>query len=506
MNSRTKNATYNTIIGFMVQLFTVFLSFAERRIFVNFLSLDYLGINGLYSNILSLLSLSELGISSVVIFYLYKPVYENDEARITSIVSYFKKVYVAIACVMLGIGLCMIPFLTYVIDSDMDFANLTAYYIIFLLNSVVTIPIAPKIALLAAHQDQRLYKNVTLLFKVILSAAHILVLYATHNYIIYLVATLISTIFTQIVMAIIVDRKFPYLRERNSVKLSIDKQEMVEKIKSVMMCKIGATVISSTDNILISVLVSTVAVGLISSYSTIMGAVTAFLAVVNGAMASGVGNLSAENNKDRMYSLLRLFIYIYQIIGVFCALCMFFLSKDFVVWWLGEDYVVSNGIVIAYSARLWIYAVGVPMWTYRDANGLFEKSKYIMLINAAINLLLSFILGKNYGVIGIIIATSIADLLTTYFYDPYIVFKYLFSKSLIEFIRMKMRYYVISAICIIGTYYLSGLIPHSFGFMFVRLLLIMGIVGVCFFVGMINTEEQKELKIFMQKILKFSKL
>lgn len=500
--SRSKNAILNIVVGWGTQVAILILTFVSRRIFVKFLSTDYLGINGLYSNILSVLALAELGLGNITQYFLYKPVLENDYKKINATVKYFRRLYTFIALGVFSIGLALIPCLRYIINSDLKQNELIIYYIIFLVNSCVTYFAADKIALLAANQDNRLTKYITLTLNIALQFAHIAVLYIWHNYIIYLLATLASTILNVVITQIICHRRYPYLKEKVANHELFDKKIIVNSIKSTFVYKIGATVINNTDNILISTIVSTAAVGLYSNYYAVISAIQGFLSIITTSLISAIGNLSAEGSTKRSYEIFNLVILFYNFVAAFCGVSFFFLLNDFIPIWLGEKYLLDQWTVFAISFSFYLTNAVSPVWMFREANGLFSKVKYLLLTTAAFNMVFSIILGNLFGTFGILFATSLARIVTTVWYEPKILFKNVFEKSCIAYWFKQTKYIVLAVIGTTVCFVINYFLPHSFIFIIVKGLSFFAIFVMVFSIFCIKDQEFKEVKNI---ILRFTK-
>ncbi len=501
-NSRSKNAVLNIIVGWGAQVVILLLSFVSRKIFLNFLSIDYLGINGLYGNILSALSLAELGLGTVTQFFLYKPVAENDYVKITLLTKYFRKLYLIIASIVIAIGLLMIPLLPFIIDSELKQVDLIVYYVIFLFNSCATYLCADKIALLAANQDTRLTKYVSIAVSLGLQILHIIVLLIWKNYIVYVLATLLSSLVNAIVVNYLCKKKYPFLKEKNDVALDVDKKIIWNKIKSTFVYKIGAVILTGTDNILISVMVNTAAVGLYSNYLMIFSGVQMFFSVVTTALISGVGNLSANENKERIYQLFNFLSFIYQFVAAFVGTALFFLYNDFITVWLGEAYLLDELTVFAIAFSFYLTNAISPIWMYREANGLFNEVKYLFLIMAGLNIVFSVVLGFFWGTFGILLATSLARIVSQVWYEPRVLFRKLFNTTAKTYFIKQVTYVLISLLCIGFCYVITVLLPHSILFFFIKgILFFLVFLGV-FWIFIRKSNEINELKLALKKIFK----
>lgn len=499
--SRSKNVFLNVFFGYVAQLGILLLSFIGRRIFVEFLSADYLGINGLYSNILSVLALAELGLGNVTQFFLYKPVAENNYEKVTALFKYFKKLYIGIAVAVSVIGVALIPFLKYVVNSDLRQNELIVYYILFLLNSVITYFSAPHIALLAANQDNRLHKIITLVTNFILQFAHIVVLCVWHNYVLYVCATLLGTVCNVILLNIICLKRYPYIRSKGEA-VNVDKRGILANVKSTFFYKVGAVIVNNTTNILISVLISTAMVGIYSNYFMVVSGVQGFITIITTSLISGIGNLSAQGNRERMYSVFNTLLLFYNYIATVGGIGFFLVFNDFIPFWLGEGYTLEANSVFAIAFAFYLTNAISPIWMYRESNGLFNKVKYLMLVVAVCNIAFAVVLEKFFGVFGVLFAPSLARLVTQVWYEPKILFKSVFGISQKKYWFSAIKYVVLTVISFILCYFAVLYLPKGFGFMVLKAVIIVIICTLVYVLSNIGTPQFKEIKSLLFSIIK----
>ena len=500
-NSRSKNTILNIVIGFLSQIGILLLSFIGRGIFVYFLSVDYLGINGLYSNILSVLSLAELGLGSVVQFFLYKPVAENDQPLIRSLMHYFKKLYVGVAAAILGLGLMLIPLLNYIVNSDLPQNELIIYYFIFLLNSVASYLSAHKVALLAAYQDNRLHKLLLFFTNFLLQVSYILILFVWRDYMVYVFAMLVFTIVNQILLSVICDKRYPYLKEKSQY-INFNKTKILESVKSTFIYKIGSTIINNTDNLLISMIVNTLAVGLYSNYYMVVNAVQGFLTIITTSLISAIGNLSAGKNVQRMLDVFKAILLVYHFIAAYGAISFFLLFEDFISIWLGEAFVLDTATVFAIALNFYLTNAISPIWMFREANGLFAQVKYLLLTTAIFNIILSIIFGNMFGMAGVLGATVIARMLTQVWYEPHILFQTVFGASQKVYWTKQFRYVILTGIAAMICRCLYLIMPHNIIFLFIKAIMFLVVCGTLFMLGCIRTREFTEMRDIVKNIVR----
>lgn len=498
--TRKQNLILNVGFGYIAQIGIILMSFIGRKVFLHYLSVDYLGINGLYSNILTILSLPELGLDSSVVYFLYKPVAKNEKNTISVLMKYFKKLYTILAISVFIVGIAMIPFLKYILKTELADTELIIYYVLFLINTSVSYFAAHKVALLSAYQEQRIQKLVMLGTNIFLQIIHIVILAIWKNYYLYLIGTISATVLNAFILTLWCNRLHPV--EYSSEKVPDESKLAIKsKIASTFIYKIGTVAINNTDNILMSVIVNVAAVGLYSNYYTIVAAVQGLLAIINTSLISSIGNMGAMKENEKQYGLFNVMILFYHFIAAMGGVGFYLLMNDFIVMWLGREYLFENLAVFAIAFNFYLTTLVNPIWMFREANGLFEKVKYLMLITAATNLILSVALGKIFGVFGILIATAISKIITYVWYEPIILFKYVFNKSAVSCLKNQLKYIFLSVI----TFVLAKLAISPFAetnneVMFVvKMTVIVIVCGFVFLAGTYRTNEIKTIKSLLRR-------
>ncbi len=497
-NTRTKNALLNIIFGYIAQIGIFFLSFVGRRIFLNYLSADYLGVNGLYSNVLNILSLAELGLDTAVVYSLYKPVAESDTDLIRSLLFYFRKIYFILAFIIFAIGVAIIPFLDVIVNSDLRKSDLIIYYVVFLANTVASYFTAHKVALLSACQEQRIHKLITLVSTLVLQIVYICVLVITRSYFAYIISMFFVTIITNVILSIVCTKIHSDVFIGSTI-ISFDKNPIIERVKATFLYKIGAVLINSTDNILISVLVSTVAVGFYSNYYTVVNAVQGFIAIITTSLISGVGNYAVTKSRKGQKELFYFMLLFYQIIASIGFIGFSLLFNDLITIWLGNKYLFDELTVFIIAANFYLATAISPVWMFREANGLFEKVKYLLLVRAGLNILFSIMFGKIWGVFGIFLATAISLIFTNLWYEPQILFNNILQEKTSSYWKKQGKYFV----TMIFSFFICFLIVEHLGegliFLIIKAIIVAGITGGIFIITNMKTEEFARIKNMLKR-------
>ena len=448
--SRVKNSIRNSIVGIGCQFLISVFAFVSRTVFIKTLGVEYLGVSGLYSNILSMLSLSDLGIYTVMVYSLYKPIAEHDEEKIAALISYFQRLYWASAVIVLIIGLGCIPFLSVLVkDSQLANDELIKYYVLYLFNSLCTYVAVSRTTLLRADQKIYIIQIVTTITTVGMDIFQIALLYATKKFTLYLTIQICFTLANNLILTIIAERKYPFLK--NKIWMHGDteiRSQLVGNFKGTFLYKIGNMVMNSTDNMLISILLGTAVVGYYSNYVTVFSLVNKFIMIVINAILASIGNYVATKKAYDKFNLFRLLLFVFYFLASFCCGCYLGGMEDFIRIWIGEEYIISDGFLFALVFNRFVYCAIHPLWMMRESSGIFISTRYVMLVAAVSNVVLSVIGGKIWGLPGIIAATAIAYLITVFWYEPRQLCRAVFCNKVIEYWKAIMKLIFTSLPCL----------------------------------------------------------
>ena len=501
---RTKNSIINLITAFIGQIFGVIISFIVRMIFVNYLSSEYLGINGLFTNILTMLSLVELGVGSAMTYSLYKPIAEHDIEKIKSLMSLYKKAYRIIGIIVLVIGIGFTPFYKYLINEVPNIPNLDIIYILFVINTAVSYFYSYKKSLIICDQKKYITTFYKYGFYFLYNMIQIIVLLTTQNYILYLMCQVISTILENIAISRKADKMYPYLKEKNVNKLLKDELSQIKKnVFAMMFHKIGGMVVNSTDNIILSKFVGLTAVGLYSNYYMIINGIELITNQIFDAIVASVGNLGASEGKEKIKSIFNKVFFMNFWIFSFCAICLLVIFNDFIQIWLGAEYIFNFDIVISIVIAFYIKGMRRAVLTFRDATGNFYHDRYKPIFEAVINLVVSIILAKKMGVAGVFLGTIISTVTTSLWVEPYVLYKYGFDEKVYKHLIMLIKYTIVGVVACILTYYICSFINNvSIIGVIIKLCICVLIPNLIYIIVFRKSEEYGYFKELMFKVLK----
>lgn len=426
MKSRTQKSARNMAVGLVSQVFTLLLSFVTRTFFIKLLTAEYLGINGLFSNVLTVLSFAELGIGSAMTYAMYKPVKENDHKLINQLMLFYKKAYTAIAITVGIIGLILSFFLGYIVAEPPKIPeSLQVIFWLYIINNMASYLLTYKKSILIAYQEDYIISGVQQITSVVQQLLQIILLWLTRQYLIYLLIQISCTIANNVAISIIVRKRYPWLSEKDQDELPPEvSQEIHKNIKALSVSKIAGVISNGSDNIIISKFVGLSAVGLASNYTMIINALNGILWTGLSSMTSSFGNFNVDSSVEQKRKLFdELFLCSYWLYG-FLTIGVATLINPFIELWVGNEYVLPMEVVLALIFITYVSGANFPLYTYQTTLGMFDKMQYPYLAFGICNIILSIILGIKWGLFGIYIATSITRLCTSEAAGGYYVFRY----------------------------------------------------------------------------------
>ncbi len=445
--SRTSNVLLNSVTGFLTQTSKIVLSFLVRIIFIRQLSQEYLGVSGLFSNILTILSLAELGVGSAISYSLYKPVAQRDHRTIGALIALYRKTYMVIGLVIGVIGLLLFPMLPVLIRNSGEVADISLIYGLYLLNTVVSYFLCYKRSIYTADQRERVLSRCTLFFSFFQAAAQCAVLLLTSNFLLYLTVQILCTIADNAYIYFRADREYPFLKEYRKERLPKTKiREIVEHVKALMIYTVGSNALNGSDNIILSAFEGLAWVGKLSNYTLITTSVNTLVSQFMTALTASVGNYIAKEPDSAHESLLRkATFYAFCLFGA-SSVCLLCLSTPFIRIIFGENYALDTDAVLILVLNYYIYGMMNPVWTFRSTMGLFIYGRYRPLVSAIINIVVSIWLAELIGPVGVLLGTTITRLATNVWFDPYIVYKHGLRCSPMPYYLLLVKYLTITII------------------------------------------------------------
>lgn len=432
--SRKVNTIRNLAYAWTSQGFTIIMNIVVRVIFVRILSKDYVGITGLFSNIITILSLAELGVGSAIVYGLYDPLAKNEQKKVKALMQFYQRIYIFIGCFILVAGIALTPYLSWFVQEMPEIEQLSYIYILFICNAAASYFFSYKGTLISADQKDYVLKKIRVKVLFLMYMAQIVILLTLRNYIVYLLVQVMATFAMNIGFSRAADRMYPYLREKGKADLGEGQlQQIVKNTKALLCHKIGGILVFSTDNLIISKFTGLGNVADYSNYVLIQEALNGVLQQLFLAMAPSVGNLVAvekgEKSQEVFWRIMFLDFWLYG--G--SALCFLCLAQDFIQLFFGENYLVPTEILLVIVVNFYLSGARKSVLVFKDAYGLFFQNWYMPLLESGINLLASVWLVYKLGLLGVLLGTTISSLLVPVWSEPYVLFRYGFRQPVISY-------------------------------------------------------------------------
>lgn len=460
--SRTQNAIKNSIWGVVSKIIALLLSFVSRTVFIYYLGTVYLGVNGVYTELLNMLSLAELGFGTALNFALYKPIAEDDKDKIVQLLNFYKRIYLIIVMVITVIGFALLPVLPYILKGAdaLTVSKLRLYYVIFLANTVTAYFVKYKYSYVNACQKDYITTNLDTIINFVVVVAQVIIIILTKNFLAYLLVHTGILIFSKVFLSIYLNRKFPILREKSRQALDQQSKQVVYKeVRGLFIHQFSSLAIHSTDNLIISSLsgLGVVAVGLISNYNMLINSVLGFVTIIFASTISGFGNIVASGEMRRYRkTFLELNFLNFWVYG-FCAIAFFVLVPPFIELWLGKSFLVDNISFFLIIVNCYLQGQSTIYNNARIAKGNFNKDKWLSFSQALINLVVSIICAHYWGLVGVYIGTIVSRLVFS-IGRPILTYRFMMEKSPKEYFMRFSIYLVVATIAGILTWSLCHLV------------------------------------------------
>ena len=420
-----------------------------------------LGVNGLYTGVLSLLSMAELGIGTALNFSLYAPVAQKNYDRIKSYMQFYKKAYRIIGLIVAVLGIALIPFLKFFIKDPGNYGirELTLYYLIFLFNTVSTYFVSYKYSLVNAEQKNYIQTNILTITKLATTILQLIVLVVTSNFLLYLLTAAAVELLQKIWANNYLNKRYPYLLDKDVVSLGKEEtKDIWDKTKALLCLKIGDIARLQTDSIIISSFIQVAIVGIVDNYNMVINSVQNFVLVIFNSAISSFGNLIATESKQKQYELFKIYRFVANWIYGLSAIGFYVLLTPLVVdLWLGEKWLLSANIVALIVIDYYFKGDRVVMMNFRTAAGVFEQDKFLPLIQGGVNLVISIVLVQRIGLIGVYVGTVVSGLIANISRPP-IVYRVCFERKSKEYFIDTAKYLLVMAVILVIVLPLSGML------------------------------------------------
>lgn len=463
MKSRFYNAKRNILAAFVNKIISILLPFLIRTIFIQKIGIECLGLNSLFSSILSVLNLAELGFSTAVVYSLYKPIELGDLHTICALMNYYKHVYRKIGAFILIAGMAMMPFLPMLINGDIpDNINIYFLYMIYLFDSGISyLLFAYKQALPTAKQRTDIVTNVNSIVNIIASIAKLIILYIIPNYYLYVLIYPIATILSNLILSYNVDRAYPECKAAGEIS-KIDRADIRKRISGLMIGKVCGVSRNAFDSIFVSAFLGLTETAMYNNYYLIISALTGLMLLLVTSITPSAGSSVVSETTKKNYQDMRRMNFLYMFFAGWCSVCLLCLYQPFMKVWVGEQYLFNYLSVFFFSLYFYVLKMGDIIGIYVDAAGIWWENRYRALLETVANILLNYILGKAFGIVGIIGATIISLYLFNHLYGASIDFRCYFKNGKkFQFYGDHLKYFGVTMVVAVMTIFICHFIHTS---------------------------------------------
>ena len=444
-DSRTKNIKRNILFGTINKVIALLLPFVTRSIIIWKLGAEFLGLSSLFSSILQVLNMAELGFTSAVVFSLYKPIAQKDDETVCALMAFYKKTYRIIGLVILTIGLIVTPFITKIIKGSYpNSINIYYLYSLFLINTVISYwAYAYKSALLTADQREDIISKINSSVSIISSLLQITVLTIWADYYLFCICMIIATIINNISVAIVTNKKYPNYFCKGELDGNI-KKEIAKQVGGLAISRVSVTARNSFDSIFLSAFCGLLDVAIYSNYYVIFNGVLSCVCMLRTALTASVGNCIAIKSVEDNYADFKKINFYFLVLTNFCVICLVCLYQPFMDLWMHKKLTASFTVSVLFGLYFFISSAGQVRSMYQASTGLWWEFKYFSIFEAFANLFLNAYLGYRFGMYGILAATLITVTFFSIICMAMKIFKLYFKRSSKEYFVELIKNFIIA--------------------------------------------------------------
>lgn len=431
--SRIKNAKRGLIFGYINTIVGIILPFLSRTVIIYKLGNEYVGLGGLFTSIISILSVTELGFGSSLAYILYEPVAKGETERIRAILFYSRRAFYIIGLIILSGGLVITPFVKHLIKSD--FPSDLNIYVIFLLYLIPSVTsyfmFSYKRILLNANQRYDIEAKIQTVTTLAQYAIQIVVIVFTGNYYLYAIVLTVTCILSNIIVEVTSKRLYPDYYCYGNID-EVDKKNIIEKVRGIFVTKVSSTVFNSVDNIVISVFFGLSVLGKYNNYYYIVSALTGLFAIMHNVLRPIIGNFIHTETREKCFEWMLNINLIYVILTCGATACLLTLYQDFITVWIGTGNQFDFMFVILFSILFMVSRIASIPGLFIESAGLWWESRYVSILSVVINLVLNLFLSQIMGLYGVVISSIVCMAFIGLWGNIIVLFRNYFNKSGME--------------------------------------------------------------------------
>lgn len=459
--SRTAKSARNVGVSILVQVLITVLGFITRTVFIAQLGVAMVGVYSVLTSLLALLALADLGISGALMYALYKPLRAGDTKTTAAIVQYAGRLFRWVACAVAVVGIVLLPFLDELVKLEDPVEHLAIFYCVMLADTVVGYLMLNRQVLLNADQKIYLTKTYSLAFNAIRSMAQIVSLLLFESFLLYLVIQVTFTIANNFYVYYRTGSIYPYVRDRAHALDPAERSSILGSIKAMLVYRVGGLVLHNSTAILASIIVGTLTLGYYSNYMLILGAAVMVVEVAFSSLTPSVGNLVVGGDRNASRRVFDEMVLLSILINGAIVVAIVALVDEFVILWLGGDFLLPMEVVIAMVVNFYVAGVLMPLWSFRTATGLFRQTKYLMLLAATLSIALAGLAGPLVGLVAIVAAPAVARLLTVGWIEPWLLIRDYLEGGVLPYFLLQILGAVLWTIGAVGMIAIGRILPDD---------------------------------------------
>ncbi|MCI8598170.1 MAG: hypothetical protein HFJ10_07000 [Lachnospiraceae bacterium] len=504
-SNRTNNVIKNSFASLRYIIIQILVQLVIRTAFIHILGNEYTGVSGLFTDILQVLSMMEMGLDSSMVYALYKPLAQRDEKRISALLSFYEKAFNIIGIIVLITGILCTPFLDYIVNDVPNISeNIKGIFLMYVVTTAFSYFLIYRTVLLRADQQARVISDWSSIIFTVECLIEVILLIIFQKFYAYLIVHLVATILRNLILSKISIKRYPNYFGNTEEKLYLkEKKILYRDLACLTVYNLSGVVINSTDSIFVAAFVGTVEVAIISNFTLIINSLRIAINHVVSATKSSIGNLVATTDNKKQEIVFNRMNFISFWITCFCCTCLMVLLNPFVgEIWFGQAYKISNSIIKVLVANFFIAVMVFPVESFRNANGLFVQGWFRPAVMTLLNIVLDFFMGKRWGMIGIFLATTISRTCTQVWYDPYLIYKQVFKKSVKKYFMNYICYILVTIFCCFTAATLCDFVTlmNRYINFICRLIIAIVVPNIYVYVCFHRTEEFSYCRILLKKL------
>ena len=502
---RTRRSILNVFVTLSTNAIILVTAFIVQKILIMKLGSDYNGINGLFTSVISMMSLTDLGIGSAIIYHLYRPAAEADYDVICSLLRFYRNSYLIISVVVLIIGCVLMIFIPVIVGNVVINDNIYLIFLLFLFDCLVSYFLSYKKSLLYAYQLNFVLDGIHFIYYILQNIVQIFALVFYQNFILFLLLKTICKIIENVTISVYIKKHYPFTKEKRVKPLSNDiRNDIFKKIKALLFHRLGRLLVTGSDSLVITGVLGILQMSLYTNYHLIIGGITALLNKIFETLTSSIGNFLLDSNQNQRYEIYRKIDFLNFWFFGCASVVLFSVMQPFITLWVGEKYLFQNTTLFFLVINFYQEGMRATILTFKDAAGIYHEDRVIPIIESSLNVINSIILALKLGITGVFIGTILSSGIVYFYSYPKYVCRPLFNMKGFDYIRQTLKHLIIVVFCISLVHFGLSVIPVSN--LMIKIifscLMSIGIFHVSFIAFLGKSSEMKYFWSILMKLIK----